>query len=277
MYAKLTICTLLLHLVILMDSCNGAVIDNHIQKHHVHSHSHHLPVNASDPELVVFFLSKDLKLGNTMKIYFPKRELSDSLTHLLSKEEADSIPFSSQNLPQILRLFSFSDGSPQATAMADTLDACEGQPIQGEKKICATSLKSMSEFLETIFGSDTPIEALSTSHLKHDDGVVQRYRIMGIQQVPSPKLVSCHTMPYAYTVFYCHYHDSDNRVYRVSLAGENGDAVEAVTVCHMDTSQWPRTHVSFGVLGVEPGSTPVCHFFPADHFVWVPLMSALQM
>ncbi|XP_057783100.1 BURP domain-containing protein BNM2C-like [Salvia miltiorrhiza] len=275
MYAKLTLCTLLLHLLILLGSSDGAVIDNHIQQ--VHSHMHH---DATDPSLIIFFFPKDLKLGNTMKIYFPKRELSDSLTHLISKEEADSIPFSSQSLPQILRLFSFSDGSPQATAMAATLDECDRQPIQGEKKFCATSLKSMSEFLETIFGSGTPVEALSTSHLKRsesDDGVVQRYRIMGIQQIPSPKLVSCHTMPYAYTVFYCHYHDSDNRVYRVSLAGENGDAVEAVAVCHMDTSQWGRGHVAFGVLGVEPGSTPVCHFFPADNFVWVPLMSAFQM
>ncbi|MCI83693.1 BURP domain-containing protein, partial [Trifolium medium] len=45
--------------------------------------------------------------------------------------------------------------------------------------------------------------------------------------------------------------------------GENGDMVEAMAVCHLDTSQWTPSHVSFQVLGVTPGSSSVCHFFPA--------------
>ncbi|KAL1558000.1 BURP domain-containing protein BNM2A-like [Salvia divinorum] len=275
MYAKLALSTLLLHLLIPLGSCEEG--DNHM--HHVHSshlHHHHTTDPGPDPSLSIFFFPENLNVGNTMKIYFPNRQLSDSLPHLLSKQEADAIPFSSQKLPQILRLFSFSAGSPQAAAIAATLEECDRRPIRGEQKFCATSSQSLSEFVETIFGPDTPTEAVSTYHLKRsesDGGAAQNYGIVGIWQIPSPKLVSCHTMPYAYTVFYCHYHDSDNRVYRVSLAGENGDAVEAIAVCHMDTSQWGPTHVAFAVLGVEPGSTPVCHFFPADNFVWVPIMS----
>lgn len=231
-----------------------------------------------DPSVTIFFFFEDLKIGNTMKIYFPKRKLSDSLPHLLTKEEADSIPFSSHQLPQILRLFSFSDDSPQASAMAATLEECDREPIQGEQKFCATSVQSMSEFLETIFGGGAAIEALATAHLKRseEDSGVQMYGIAGIERIPSPKMVSCHTMPYAYTVFYCHYHESENRVYRVMLEGENGDEVGAIAVCHMDTSQWGRGHVAFGILGVEPGSTPVCHFFPADNFVWVPTVTSVQ-
>lgn len=226
-----------------------------------------------DPSVTIFFFFEDLKLGNTMKIYFPKRKLSDSLPHLLPKEEADSIPFSSHQLPQILRLFSFSDDSPQASAMAATLEECDRNPIQGEKKFCATSAQSMFEFLETIFGAGAAIEAVSTAHVKRSEGgsAVQRYRITRIDRIPSPEMVSCHTMPYAYTVYYCHFHESDNRVYRVLLEGESGDVVRAIAVCHMDTSQWGRGHVAFGILGIEPGSAPVCHFFPADNFVWVPV------
>ncbi|XP_047969020.1 BURP domain-containing protein BNM2A-like [Salvia hispanica] len=267
MYAKLVLSTLLLHLVILLGSSEG---DN------THMHHVHHATTDPDPSLAIFFFPENLKLGNTMKINFPKRQLSDSLTHLLSKEEAEALPFSSQKLPEILRLFYFPSSSPQATAMAATLEECDRHPIPGEQKFCATSSQSMSEFIESIFGPDTPTKAVSTYHTKRsesDDVAVQNYRIMGIRRIPSPKMVSCHTMPYAYTVFYCHYHESDNRVYRVSLAGENGDAVEAIAVCHMDTSQWGPNHVAFRVLGVEPGSTPVCHFFPADNFVWVPIMS----
>lgn len=77
-------------------------------------------------------------------------------------------------------------------------------------------------------------------------------------------------MPYPYAVFYCHYQESESKVFRVSLTGENGDKVEAIGVCHIDTSQWSRNHVAFKVLGIKPGSTPVCHFFPEDNFVLVP-------
>ncbi|KAH6783178.1 hypothetical protein C2S52_008137 [Perilla frutescens var. hirtella] len=232
-----------------------------------------------DPSLIVFFFLDDLKLGNTIPIYFPKRELSDSLPHLLSKEEADSIPFSLQQLPHLLRLFSISHDSPQAKAMEETPEECERNPIKGETKICATSSESMYHFLHNIFGSDTPIESLSTNHLKRsdDDARVHKYAITGIKEIPAPKMVACHTMPYAYTVFYCHYQDSESRVYRVSLtAVTETNEVEAIAVCHMDTSHWGRTHVAFQMLGVEPGSTPVCHFFPADNFVWVPTVSHTQ-
>ncbi|KAH6767168.1 hypothetical protein C2S52_018151 [Perilla frutescens var. hirtella] len=271
MNAKLLLCTLL----VLLGSCNGTG-PNEARTEQIHSHSHHM--NMMDPSLIVFFFLDDLKLGNTIPIYFPARELSDSLPHLLSKQQADSIPFSLQQLPHILHLLSFSNDSPQAKAMAQTLDECDRDPIEGEKKFCATSLQSMSEFLQTIFGSDTPIKSLSTSHIRRSDdgGLVQKYAIVGIVDIPAPKMVACHTMPYAYTVFYCHYHDSENRVYRVSLRGEKGDEVKAVAVCHMDTSQWGRSHVAFQVLRVEPGAAPVCHFFPADNFVWVPTMSSIS-
>ncbi|KAL3843468.1 hypothetical protein ACJIZ3_000871 [Penstemon smallii] len=222
-----------------------------------------------DPSLIVFFVIEDLKLGNTIPIYFPRRK-TNSTPHLLSKEEADSIPFSSQELYNLLQIFSFSEGSPQATAMEDTLGQCETKPIKGETKICATSKESMLDFTQMIFGSETQIKVLSTTHLTQSNTLLQKYVVMEIQEIPAPKLVACHTMPYPYAVFYCHYQKSESKVFSVTLNGESGDKVEAVAVCHMDTSQWSRNHVSFQVLGIEPGSSPVCHFFPSDNFVCVP-------
>ncbi|WJX42417.1 hypothetical protein P8452_29654 [Trifolium repens] len=72
----------------------------------------------------------------------------------------------------------------------------------------------------------------------------------------------------------CSCQESENRVYKVLLGGENGDKVEAMVVCHMDTSQWAPSHVSFQVLGVTPGSSSVCHFFPADNYIWVPKLKS---
>ncbi|KAM3281325.1 hypothetical protein P3S67_028346 [Capsicum chacoense] len=40
--------------------------------------------------------------------------------------------------------------------------------------------------------------------------------------------------------------------------------------CHLDTSEWNPSHVSFRVLGILPGTSPVCHFFLSGNLVWVP-------
>ncbi|KAL2460148.1 Uncharacterized protein Adt_43568 [Abeliophyllum distichum] len=238
----------------------------HIHHIHTHSSSH---MDHMDPSVIVFFLLDDLKHGNTMPIHFPRRKPNSS-PRLLSKQEADSIPFALEKLPILLEIFSFSQDSPQAQAMENTLRECETEPIKGETKFCATSLESMLDFIQKILGLESQIKVLSTTHLNSSKILLQKYTIIEIQEISAPKSVACHTMPYPYTVFYCHYQESKSRVFKVSLEGENGDKSEAIAVCHLDTSQWSENHVAFRVLGIKPGSSPVCHFFPADNFMWVP-------
>ncbi|MFS7998731.1 putative BURP domain-containing protein [Helianthus anomalus] len=259
--------------VIRLNTMDDVHQHNHMHQGHVHGHhpsSSSSSTNQKDPRVMVFFMLQDLKVGEIMPIHFPNRHISPS--QLLPKHEADNIPFSVAELPNILRLFSFSQGSPQAEAMESTLKECEVKPIKGEIKLCATSLESVQEFARDIFGSDTRVQTLATTHLKNPPtGVLQNYKVIAISQnIPSPKLVACHTMPYAYAVFYCHSQESENKVLMVTLEGEDGDVVEALSVCHMDTSHWGRGHIAFSVLGVEPGETSVCHFFPSDNFVIIP-------
>ncbi|OMO75712.1 hypothetical protein COLO4_25914 [Corchorus olitorius] len=250
---------------------------------HAHHH-HHVMVGGTnihpsshmdhmDPSLRVFFTLNQLNLGKTMPIYFPKNDPSKS-PQLLPKEEADSIPFSLKELPYLLQRFSFSQGSPQAIAMENTLRECETKAIKGETKFCATSLDSMFDFARRIFGLNSQFQIVATRHLitKSINTHFQNYTILETpEEIPAPKMVACHTMPYPYAVLYCHSQETQNRVFKVSLGGENGDRVEAVAVCHMVTSQWTPNHVSFRVLGIEPGTPGVCHFFPADNFVLIPL------
>lgn len=237
---------------------------------HPSSHMHYM-----DSSLIVFFKMEDLKMGKTMPIHFPKRDPSLS-PHLLAKEKADKIPFSLEEVTTLLQLFSFSQDSPQAKAMKNTLRQCENKPIKGETKFCATSLESMLDFTRTIFGLGVQSKVLATTHLTKSNTHIQNYTVLEIpQEVPAPKMVACHTKPYPYAVFYCHYQKSKSKVFKVSLVGENGDRVEAIGVCHLDTSQWSPNHPSFRVLGIEPGTSPVCHFFPADHLVWIPSPMAI--
>ncbi|XP_022896880.1 BURP domain-containing protein BNM2A-like [Olea europaea var. sylvestris] len=245
---------------------NDAHEEMHVHHMHTHSSSH---MDHMDPSVLVFFQLDDLKQGNSMPIHFPRRKPNSS-PRLLSKQEADSIPFQLQKLPNLLELFSFSQDSPQAQAMENTLRECETEPIKGETKFCATSLESMLDFIQKIIGMESQIKVLSTTHLTNSKTLLQKFTIMKIQEISAPKSVACHTMPYPYTIFYCHYQESISRVFRVSLAGEYRDKSEAIAVCHLDTSQWSENHVAFRVLGIKPGSSPVCHFFPADNFLWVP-------
>ncbi|KAK4340322.1 hypothetical protein RND71_041784 [Anisodus tanguticus] len=234
---------------------------------HIHSSSH---MDHIDPSLRVFFLMDDLKQGKTMTVSFPRRDLSSS-PNFLPREEADSIPFSLKELPNLLQRFSFSRNSPQAKAIEDTLRECEVPPIKGETKYCATSSEGMLDFVQGIMGGKTQFKALATTHLSNSTPLLQKYTILDApQEVAAPKMVACHTMPYAYAVFYCHYTISKSKVFKVSLGGENGDKVEAIAVCHLDTSEWSPAHVSFQVLGISPGTSPICHFFPSDNLVWVP-------
>ncbi|KAJ4830477.1 hypothetical protein Tsubulata_003415 [Turnera subulata] len=190
---------------------------------------------------------------------------------LLTREKAESIPFSVKDLPYILRYFSFSPGSPQAKAMQETLQSCEGETMEGETRICATSLESMLDFVSESFGHKSRSHALTTRH-KTDPKweFVQNYTIIQApKEVSSSRIVACHPLSYPYSVYLCHYQHG-NKVLKVSLADENGDQIEAVATCHMDTSKWYPGHISFAILGTRPGSAEACHFFPVYHVAWVP-------
>ncbi|XP_019417874.1 PREDICTED: BURP domain protein USPL1-like [Lupinus angustifolius] len=253
----------------------GDKVSTNIQDiHHEHAHAHAHTMTHIDPSLMVFFTLKEFKVGKRMPIHFPKRDPATS-PKLWPKEQADSLPFSLNRLPYLLKLFSFPPNSPQARAMQSTLSECESKPIKGEVKFCATSYESMLDFTHTIIGLNTEVQSFATFHQSKSSVTFQNYTILEIlMAIPAPKMVACHTMPYPYAIFYCHNQESGNRVYKVLLDGDNGDKVEAMVVCHLDTSQWSPTHVSFQVLGVTPGTSSVCHFFPADHLIWVPRLQA---
>ncbi|KVI01978.1 BURP domain-containing protein [Cynara cardunculus var. scolymus] len=222
-----------------------------------------------DPALNVFFRVNDLYLGKKMMIYFAGND-NFAHTRLLSRDEADSIHFSSSKLPYLLDFFKFSKESPQAKAMETTLKQCELKSKGGEIKFCATSLESMLDMARGVLGVVKP-KVLTTKILNSNHTLFQRYTFMEKpMEIYAPKMMACHTMAYPYLVYYCHGQKGHfNRVFKIALRGENGERVEGVGICHMDTSTWDPDHVAFQVLGGQPGSSPVCHFLPVDNLVWL--------
>ncbi|XP_073128209.1 BURP domain protein USPL1-like [Henckelia pumila] len=232
----------------------------------------HVPMKENpglDPEMKVFFHHDDLVMGNRIPIYFPrKKDPASASPHFLSREESESIPFSTSQLPEILDFFSFPSGSEQAKAMKMTLHHCEAKPITGENKICVTSLESLLDFVRSVF---VKFRVLNTDYLDESISSLQNYTVREDPSViPASELVSCHRLPYPYAVFYCHAQAGDNVVYKALMDGDDGGRVEAAAICHMDTSEWDPNHAGFRVLKTRPGAAPVCHFFPVDSLVFIP-------
>ncbi|KAJ8763472.1 hypothetical protein K2173_002355 [Erythroxylum novogranatense] len=238
------------------------IIDNSAQSAHL---------DHMDPSFHVFFTLDDLKVGKTTPFYISIKDPSSS-PHLLSRSEATLIPFSSEQLPNVLESLSLSKDSPQAKAMEYTLRQCELESMKGETKFCATSLESMLDFAQTTFGLDTKFRVLTTNHLTKPTATLQNYTILEEpKEIVAKKMIGCHIMPYPYVVYYCHSQEGGNRLFEFLLGGKNGERVKAAGVCHVDTSQWDSDNVSFRVLNIEKGTSPVCHIFQADDMVWIPL------
>lgn len=218
-----------------------------------------------DPNAALFFQEKDLTTPTkkTMNLRFTA---DSSATSFLPRRESESVPFSSDKMPEILDRLNIAPGSAEAAAMESTVKECEEKPIKGEEKRCVASLEGMVDFATSKLG--TRVSAVSTNA---GDNKEEKYKVVKATRLGHGKearAVVCHKQSYAYAVFYCHESET-TRVYEVSLEGAAKE-VKAVAVCHTDTSEWNPKHLAFMVLKVKPGSVPICHFLPEDHVVWVP-------
>ncbi|XP_054819800.1 BURP domain-containing protein 5-like [Prosopis cineraria] len=212
---------------------------------------------------VLFFLEKDLKANHKMNLLFTH---TSNQASFLPREVVRSMPFSSRQMAEILNKFAVKPKSAKAEVMKNTIKHCEAPGIKGEEKYCATSLESMVDFVTSKLG--TNVETLSTEVNKETKE--QEYTIMqGMKKVGDAKVVVCHKLKYVYALFNCH--KIENTVaYAVSLKGADGSRVEAVSVCHRDTSQWDPQHLAFQMLKVKPGGVPICHFLYQSTIAWVP-------
>ncbi|KAK2399185.1 BURP domain protein RD22 [Trifolium repens] len=216
--------------------------------------------------VALFFLEKDLHHGTKLKFQFTKNT-SNYETKFLPREVANSIPFSLNELENILDKFSIKKGSKEAEILKKTISECEEKGIKGEEKLCVTSLESMVDFTTSKLGNN--VEVIATE-VEKESSELQEYVIeKGVKKLGDKnKTIVCHKENYPYAVFYCHKTDS-SEAYYVPLEDVDGNRVKAIVVCHTDTSQWNPKHLAFQVLKVQPGTVPICHFVPQDHVVWI--------
>ncbi|XP_039064076.1 BURP domain protein RD22-like [Hibiscus syriacus] len=217
--------------------------------------------SGNNVDETVFFFPKDLRSGKLVKL--PALTTSDK-TPFLHDRVAKSIPFSSDELPEILNHFSVRPQTKEANLISKTVKGCERVAMKGEDKFCATSLESFIDSSISHLGKQ--IQLLSTELSKETNNslfIIAK----GMQDMGENELV-CHKMKYPRAVFLCHSIDKTT-VYKVPLVGRDGTKANALAVCHKDTSAWNPKHMAFRILKVKPGTVPICHFLVKDALIWV--------
>ncbi|XP_010248291.1 PREDICTED: BURP domain protein RD22-like [Nelumbo nucifera] len=215
-----------------------------------------------------YFLEESLYSGKEMTL-----EVSGDYTRatLLSRQVADSIPFSSNKLPDILDEFSIEPGSIQAEAIEETITACERSTEDNEEEAmhCTTSLESMIDWSISKLGKNITAVGTEVDGENRHKNHFTISRSSGVKQMGEGNQVVCHGMTYPYAVYYCHVIHG-TRSYMVPMVAADGTKAKAVAVCHIDTKEFSPDHVAFKLLNVKPGSVPVCHFLPDDTIFWFP-------
>ncbi|XP_048234312.1 BURP domain-containing protein 9-like [Ricinus communis] len=211
------------------------------------------------PNSTVFFLQKDLHVGQKMKLHITK---STNEAKFLPRKVAESIPFSSKKIAEMLERFSVKPESLQAKIIKKTVDDCESVGIKGEDRFCPTSLESLIDFTVSHIGNKAQVLYNEVDKPTR----MQEYTIMGVKMVGENQVV-CHKQKYPYALYYCH-SISATKVYTAPLVGADGTKAKAVVVCHSDTSNWNPGHLAFLMLKIKPGEGTVCHFIRSDTLVW---------
>ncbi|XP_059073421.1 BURP domain-containing protein 3-like [Cryptomeria japonica] len=159
-------------------------------------------------------------------------------------------------------------------AMKETLQACERPAEEGENKFCATSLESLVDLSTSKLGSNR-LTVLATNVSKiMSKSVRQDYTIVGVKDEGAAEkdVYYWHSKQYAYAVYYSHKSactlEAGRRIARVWVKVEDGRTVEAVAVCHKDTSAWIPNNIPFKALNVRLGTPSICLFVPQGDHLW---------
>ncbi|XBI04806.1 hypothetical protein VPH35_133046 [Triticum aestivum] len=237
--------------------------------HHVHAHSY-----KNKKEADVFFFHDMLRPGSLVTPTIPP---TTSMPALLPRDIADSIPFSTEHLSDIITMF-----APASLTMTReirwTMETCEHpRTLPGQKAGCATSLESLAELPASLLGRSN-VRAFSAVDLPMDDpgkpALRGRYKVTAARKLSgsSSEVVTCHDLTFPYAVYYCHT-SSPTAAYMVTLAsveeGASPATMEVMAVCHLDTSLWSPKNPFFELHNVRPGDVAVCHFLTKLSIIWV--------
>ncbi|KAM0906400.1 hypothetical protein ACQ4PT_016816 [Festuca glaucescens] len=182
----------------------------------------------------------------------------------LPRDIAMRIPFQPNAVSEV---FMVPLDTAMGKAVASTVSECERPPSQGETKRCATSAEDIVDFAVEMLGNDIVVH--STASTAGSGGDIRLGNVTGVDGGKVTRSVSCHQSLFPYLVYYCH-SVPKARVYQADIMAADSDQKinHGVAICHVDTSDWSRTHGAFIALGGKPGETEVCHWIFEGDMTW---------
>jgi hypothetical protein len=241
------------------------------QSEHVHHESEHV----HDFMLPSYFLKSDLVKGSIIDLGVNfVHDTANPKGDFLPETVADTLPaLKASNLPKLLQAFNISEGTETATDVERAIFYCEGianLPAEEKDASCPTSEKAMAEFVSSQLGENVklfhttvvPAKALTVGA----NLTIVEYNARSADT--EDNAVVCHNLPFPSQVYYCH-KVSKTQVSQAILEAPEGLRINAVTLCHLDTSWWSVNHLAFKTLNV-PRGTEVCHWAFVSTLVWVP-------
>jgi hypothetical protein len=230
--------------------------------------------NVPDFQMLGFFLESKLVKGSTMDLGANfLYDAANSRRDFLPGAVAETLPaLKASNLPKLLQAFNIREGTEMARRMQTTISYCEGianLTPEAKPASCPTSEKAMAKFVSSLLGQN--VELLTSKVISAKASAVSgpvtvvdyHTRSADIEDTP----VVCHSLSFPSQVYYCH-KLSKTRVLQATLEAAEGGRINAVAVCHLDTSWWSSKHPAFAALNVKPG-TEVCHWTVESTLVWV--------
>ena len=217
-----------------------------------------------------FFLEENLVVGGEMHL---SENLHDPIPQraFLPRAVADSLPLlTTANLPKLRQTFNIADKTSMATMMGTAAYLCENPALPGEDKDCPATLTAMAQFVSSQLGSE--VQALSTTGAPAQTPV-QRSAPVKIESVTKRSLaegdhiIICHSIMFPSALYYCH-HVTGTKVVQASLRAQDDSVINAVGICHLDTSLWASEHPAFTALNIPRGAE-ACHWSTENDVVWV--------
>lgn len=215
-----------------------------------------------------FFLEENLVVGKEMHL---SENLHDPIPAraFLPAVVADALPpLTTTNLPKLRQTFNVEDKTSMSTMMGTAAFLCESAALPGEDKACPVTLAAMAQFVFSHLGAG--VQALSTSGAP---ATVHRSAPVTIESVTKRSLaegdhiIICHTVMFPSALYYCH-HVTGTKVVQAALRAEDKSVINAVGICHLDTTLWASEHPAFKALNIPRGAE-ACHWTVQNDVVWV--------
>jgi hypothetical protein len=216
-----------------------------------------------------FFLEENLVVGGQMHL---SENLHDPVPvrAFLPRVVADSLPpLTTANLPKLRQTFNIADKTSMSTMMGTAAYLCENPALPGEDKDCPATLTAMAQFVASQLGPE--VQALSTTGAPAETPA-QRTPVK-IESVTKRSLaegdhiIICHGIMFPSALYYCH-HVTGTKVVQASLRASDDTVINAVGICHLDTSLWASEHPAFTALNIPRGAE-ACHWSTENDVVWV--------